>query len=73
MNRKIYKEIERFTQNEYMRIADILSIWKDIRIAYMNKLGEIGALISLYQSKKRLGEYDVIQDTYRKETRLFIS
>jgi len=35
---KNYKEIKGFIQNEYIRIADILPIWNDIRIAYMNEL-----------------------------------
>lgn len=26
------------TQNEYIRVADIILIWKDIRNAYMNEL-----------------------------------
>jgi len=38
---KNYKEIEGFSQNGYIRTADILSIWKDIRIEDMNKLGDI--------------------------------
>ena len=38
---KNYKEIKGFIQNEYIRIADILPIWNDIRIAYMNELGVI--------------------------------
>jgi len=48
MNRNFYKEVENykeikgFIQNEYIRTVDILRIWNDIHIAYMNKLSAIG-------------------------------
>jgi hypothetical protein len=38
---KNYKEIKEFIQNEYIRTADILPLWNDIRIADMNELGDI--------------------------------
>jgi len=45
MNRKFYKELERFTHNMCICIADIVPIWNDIRIAYMNKLYEIRVIV----------------------------
>jgi len=39
MDVESYKEIKGFIQNEYIRIADILPIWNNIRIVYMNELG----------------------------------
>jgi len=35
----------RSIQNEYIRNADITSIWDDIRIAYMNELGDMAVKI----------------------------
>ena len=41
---KNYKEIKGFIQNEYIRIVDILLIWNDMGIAYMNELYEIARI-----------------------------
>jgi hypothetical protein len=43
MDVESYKEIKGFIQNEYIRIADILSIWNDICIADMNELYEMAS------------------------------
>lgn len=36
--KKSHKELGRFTQNRYIRIADILSMWNDMRIVDITKL-----------------------------------